>query len=153
MSRCDFTQASLNTVHAVGTDFSKSNFSRPNFMDANLREAKFSDIKGLYFQIPQNCALVGWGKKSGKLVKLLIPSAAKRTACLINRKCRAEYAKVLLIANGTVDKVEVNNEYGKTVYRVGSRVNPHKYCDDFRIDCAPGIHFFITREEAEQWLG
>ena len=25
------------------------------------------------------------------------------------------------------------------------------YSDDIRIDCAPGIHVFITRKEAEEW--
>ena len=37
-------------------------------------------------------------------------------------------------------------------YKVGETVRPEQgFSEDWVIECAPGIHFFITREEAEAW--
>jgi len=33
-------------------------------------------------------------------------------------------------------------------YTVGKTVYPSSYSDDARIECAPGIHFFRTKDEA-----
>jgi hypothetical protein len=35
-------------------------------------------------------------------------------------------------------------------YRQGETVRPDSYSDDIRLECAPGIHFCLTREEAEE---
>jgi hypothetical protein len=40
---------------------------------------------------------------------------------------------------------------GKTAYRAGERVTAHEWCEDYTQECAGGIHFFITRAEAEAW--
>jgi len=36
-------------------------------------------------------------------------------------------------------------------YRVGELVYPDSYDPDIRVECTHGIHFFLTREEAESW--
>ena len=119
---------------------------------ANLEGANLRGAKGLRYQIPQDGSLTVWGKKSGVLVKLQIPAKAKRTACIINRKCRAEYAKCLWTKTGEPVTVDKSAEgFGVCVYTPGEVVRPHEYSDDPRIDCAPGIHFWLTREEAEEW--
>jgi hypothetical protein len=33
-------------------------------------------------------------------------------------------------------------------YTLGQVVSEPKYDDDIRVECAPGIHFFMTKEEA-----
>jgi hypothetical protein len=38
-----------------------------------------------------------------------------------------------------------------TVYRVGETVRPHQFDPDRWHECAGGIHFFITREEAADY--
>jgi len=75
---------------------------------------------------------------------------SKRTACIINRKCRAEYVEVLEVV-GDSDATTVVNEWGATEYREGQVTRPDSYDDDPRVDCTHGIHFFFTREEAEEW--
>ena len=37
------------------------------------------------------------------------------------------------------------------VYRVGETVSVDDFCEDRWDECAPGIHFFITRTEAEKY--
>jgi hypothetical protein len=39
----------------------------------------------------------------------------------------------------------------KTTYCVGEIVRPDSYNGDFREECTNGIHFFITRAEAEAY--
>jgi hypothetical protein len=44
------------------------------------------------------------------------------------------------------------NEHGpRTEYRVGETVRPDKWDDNWMEECSHGIHFFITREEAEDY--
>ena len=100
-----------------------------------------------HFQIPQEGDLIVWKAAPSCVVKLLIPWNARRTACLINRKCRAEFARVLEISTGA--KIATTARGG--VYVVGEEVRPDHYCDDIRLDCTRGIHFFLTRAEAEEW--
>jgi hypothetical protein len=80
-------------------------------------------------------------------VKLRIPEEAKRSHAF-GRKCRAEFVDVLEVFNGDIG---VSQHDGKTEYRVGARVVPDAWSDDWQDACASGIHFFITRQEAEAY--
>jgi hypothetical protein len=88
--------------------------------------------------------LIGWKKLSrGVICKLRIPADAKRVGGLIGRKCRAEFAVVLEGCG--------RSQYGEgTEYRVGETVRPDSYDPNPLEECSHGIHFFITREEAEE---
>ncbi len=111
-----------------------------------------ADLQGAYlpmFQIPQEGELIVYKKACGKVVKLRVPSEAKRTASLIGRKCRAEYVEVLEIEGG-LSSVD-SSRWADTEYKVGEIVYPDKYDPDPRVECTHGIHFFLTREEAEEW--
>ena len=143
-----------------GTGGSRADLSGADLRDAYLRGAylRGADLRGAYlrgadlrgadlphFQIPQHGELRVYKKVDGVIVHLLIPRGARRTASLVGRKCRAEYAKVLAIqGDSPVETRGVKYEIGKTV-------TPDKYDDDIRVECTHGIHFFLTREEAEQW--
>ena len=81
------------------------------------------------------------------IVKLRIPADARRCHAF-GRKCRAEFADVLEVIGA---EVGISQHDGKTEYRVGERVVPDRFDDDWRKECAPGIHFFITRTEAEAY--
>ena len=39
----------------------------------------------------------------------------------------------------------------ETDYIPGQITKPDSYDDDPRIECSHGIHFFLTRKEAEEW--
>ena len=86
--------------------------------------------------------------------KLLIPLNAKRNSSLVGRKCRAEFAIPLEIDNGNFQEVKSHSsKFGgiDTIYKIGEIVKPDKYDPDIRIECSHGIHFFITRKEAEEF--
>jgi hypothetical protein len=81
------------------------------------------------------------------VVKLLIPKEAKRSSAF-GRKCRAEYADVLEVFG---DEVGVSIHDGATVYKVGTQVLADQFDEDWSRECTGGIHFFMTRAEAEAY--
>ena len=103
------------------------------------------------FQVcPEDGAFIGWKKVSdGSVIKILIPETARRTSTLVGRKCRAEFVVVL-------ETPEANRAYtairtSSVVYSQGATVYPDSYNDDIRDVCTNGIHFFMTRLEAEAY--
>lgn len=113
---------------------------------ANLQGADLRGVDLPYFQVcPEEGDFIGWKKVRGNtILKLLIPAAAKRTSSLVGRKCRAEFVVVL-------EGEGVSTHDGKTGYYPGATVYPDKYDDDIRVECTNGIHFFITKREAEEY--
>ena len=108
----------------------------------------------LNFQIvPEEGSFIGFKKITGGcLVKLRIPIKAKRTSTPIGRKCRAEYVQVLEISTPT--EVVISNSRALPngqVWKVGTIIRPDSYDPDPRIECTNGIHFFLTRKEAEEY--
>jgi hypothetical protein len=90
--------------------------------------------------------LVGWKKCIGNvIVKLLIPQKALRSNAT-GRKCRANFVKVLRIFNGTEG---ISQHDGKTLYRKGETVTCDTWNEDRWTECGGGIHFYLTRVEAE----
>lgn len=72
-----------------------------------------------------------------------------------SRKCRCDKAIVLSITN--LDGSETNvTEIASTrdpsfMYKVGATVSVNNFEEDRWKECAPGIHFFITRQEAVEY--
>jgi len=102
----------------------------------------------LALQCPESGSFTAWKRcRDGVIVKLLIPARAKRSSAT-SRKCRAEYVKVLAVYGDTQGTSKYDK---KVVYVKGETVRCDQWEEDRWIDCGGGIHFFITREEAEQY--
>lgn len=92
------------------------------------------------------------------IVKILIPDDAKRSSGF-SRKCRCDKAIVLEIQTVDGDPLNDNiaaySRYDPSFkYIKGKTVVPKKpFCEDRFEECASGIHFFITREEAVRYIG
>ena len=137
--------ANLNGASLEGANLNGANLNGANLMWANLNGANLEGAKLPHFQIcPEEGDFIAWKKVSKGVVKLLIPKEAKRTSSLVGRKCRAEFAVVL-------EGFGVSNHDLKTTYVPGAIVYPDKYDDDIRIECTNGIHFFMTKREAEEY--
>jgi hypothetical protein len=93
--------------------------------------------------------LIGWKKcNDGVIAKLLIPKNSKRSSAF-GRKCRCEFAKVLKLFGG---EFGITNQHGpETKYEKNKIVRCDKWDEDFTKECSGGIHFFITRMEAEEF--
>ena len=66
-----------------------------------------------------------------------------------NGKCRTNVAKVVEISNGAKIAYSQNDE--TFAYKVGETVYPNDFNCEYYKECAEGIHFFRTREEAEKY--
>jgi hypothetical protein len=131
-----------------------ANLSRANLSGADLSRANLSGATGAELTIaktrilPDEGAIIGWKKCRGDvIVKLLIPAEAKRSHAF-GRKCRAERVEVLEVFGA---EFGLSMHDATTVYRKGEVVRPDSFSEDWQDECAPGIHFFITRLEAENY--
>ena len=140
--------ANLCGANLFGANLSGANLCGANLFDASLSGAKSADLAIAQTRILPQGSLIGWKKcANGVLVKLRIPEGAKRSHAF-GRKCRAEWVEVLEVIGG---KVGMSSHDNKTEYRAGATVRPDSWSDDWQTECAPGIHFFTTREEAEAY--
>ena len=134
-------------------DLSGAYLSGANLSGADLSGAYLSGVKNNAYVLAMAkiCAegdIIGWKKcRNNVIVKLLIPSSAKRSNAA-GRKCRAEYADVLEIIGADCG---ISDRDPKTIYTVGKRMIPDSFDDNRFNECSSGIHFFITREEAEAY--
>ena len=153
--------ANLADANLVGANLADANLARANLARANLARANLADayladaylaraknIKLPAFQIPQEGELIVYKKlHNGAVCKLRIPPESRRTASVVGRKCRAEFAEVI---EGEGKSWRTDGDH-VIDYAPGTVVNADKYDDNPLVECAGGIHFFLTREEAEVW--
>jgi hypothetical protein len=167
LSGADLSGATLSWADLSGADLSGANLSWADLSRATLSWANLSwadlswatlDLENPSHQLviaririlPEG-DLIGWKKLSnGLIAKLLIPTKAKRSHAF-GRKCRASQAKVLAIYDGKKQvKTGVSQHDPSFAYRVGRIVKPKEpFSDKWMEECASGIHFYITRIEAE----
>ena len=174
LSDANLRGADLSDANLSGTNLSYANLSYANLSYANLRgadlsdaslrgadlsDASLSDAKNLNCPIacPEEGSFIAFKKaynvihNGGCIIKLEIPNDALRCSAT-SRKCRCSKAKVISITNidGTEASVDVAySGYDREFeYRVGEIVQVDNFGTDRWNECAPGIHFFITRKEA-----
>ena len=154
----DLYYANLRGADLRGADLSGADLRGANLHSADLRSAKntnkitWNAQTAFYpLQCPETGAFIGYKKAAGKIVMLEICADAKRSSAT-SRKCRCSKAKVLSITHldgSDSGLTEVRSNYSKEfVYRVGEIAEVSDFDDDRWNECAAGIHFFITRDEA-----
>ena len=159
LSGADLSGANLSKANLYGASLSEANLSGASLSGASLSKASLSgaDLSGVQnlsdkiiaetMLLPEG-DLVGWKKcRDNVIVKLLIPQRARRSNST-GRKCRAEYVQVLRVYGA---EVGISTHNSKTEYRKGAIVKCDQWNDDRWIECGGGIHFFITRTEAEAY--
>ena len=103
---------------------------------------------------PEQGAFVAYKKGLDNLIiKLLIPSDAKRVSSTMNC-CRCDKAKVLEIKN--FEGTKFFDEAWSTVaenfcYKLGEWVYAENFNEDRWYDSTGGIHFWMTEEEAKAY--
>jgi hypothetical protein len=144
----DLREADLYGADLRGANLRGANLYGADLYGADLRGAKNAELAVAITRILPDGDLVGWKKcQNGVIVKVLVPASAKRSHAF-GRKCRAEYVTVTEVINA---EVGISTHDGLTEYKVGARVTCDEWCEDFTRECAGGIHFFITRIEAESY--
>ena len=145
--RIDLGRAVL-AARKAWADLQGADLRGADLRGAYLRGAKDVEFVIACTRILPEGALIGWKKcRDSRIVKLRIPEDAKRSHAF-GRKCRAEYADVIEVIGA---EVGISQHNGETEYRAGQRVTPDRFDDNWQEECSSGIHFFITRLEAENY--
>ena len=159
LSCANLSRADLSGAYLSGANLSCANLSRADLSGANLSCANLSgaDLSGAvdaeyalaqHSILPETGPIWGWKKcRNNVLVKLVVGDTAKRSHAT-GRKCRAEHVKVLEVIGA---KIGISTYDINTQYRAGQIVLCDKWNEDRWTECGGGIHFFLTRIEAERY--
>lgn len=160
----DLTFARLFNADLFDSDLTGACLDKADLRYARLHKATMpqgfdaSDEAIALSIVPSTGSFTAWKRVKDYLVKLRIPANAKRSNGT-GRKCRASYAKVESIFRvSTGEKMPdslkdvASFDYGPhTPYIVGQIVRPDEWDPCRWNECSHGIHFFMTRHEAENW--
>ena len=160
LSSANLSGANLYGANLRGADLSGAYLRSANLSSANLRGANLDNVKyngrtTMYaLACPEKGAFIGYKKARNYIIELQITEDAKRSSAT-SRKCRCSKAKVLSITNldgSETELKQISSSYRDSfVYKLGETVEEPDFCEDRWNECAPGIHFFITRDEAVRY--
>ena len=153
LSYSDLSNADLCCADLSSSDINGADLRGADLSGADLSGADLSGAKNINCPIscPEKGSFIGFKKANGLIIELEIPSDALRSSAT-TRKCRCSKAKVISITNldGSPSNVtSIPSSWdGNFVYRIGDIVEVADFDTNRWNECAPGIHFFITRQEA-----
>ncbi len=156
LRNADLSGADLRSADLRNADLRNADLSGANLIGADLRGANLigAKIEADHIARVQLCPVGEFTAfkrtAEGVILRLLIQADAKRLGGLVGRKCRASHA-VVVEAIGSAQKTFTSMHNSSFTYVVGEAVRADEFCDDDRIECAGGIHFFITKIEAEEY--
>lgn len=175
----DLRYADLGCANLHGADLGYADLSHANLSDADLSDAdlryadlsyaNLSDANHVQLSIaktsilPDEGDIIGWKKAwtddtmppKSVIVKLLIPADAQRSNAT-GRKCRASKARVLDLQDKQgnsipPDTTAYSGHDTDFTYKKGETIHVEDFDTNRWKECAPGIHFFITRIEAAEY--
>ena len=153
LSGADLRDANLRCANLRCADLTGANLRCADLRDAENISSVLSNASTAFFAIgcPEKGAFTAFKKCNSYIVELEVCADAKRSSAT-SRKCRVSKAKVISITNldGTpTDITVVASGYDRNFkYTVGKIVEEPKFDNNRWKECAPGIHCFITRNEA-----
>ncbi|OSH00651.1 pentapeptide repeat-containing protein [Bifidobacterium adolescentis] len=161
LSDADLSYANLSDADLRGADLSGADLRYADLSHADLSDANHVQLSIAKTSIlPDEGDIIGWKKAitldgAPIIVKLLIPADAQRSNAT-GRKCRASTARVLDLqdkqGNSLPPDTTAYSSYDPDfTYQKGETVHVEDFDTNRWDECAPGIHFFITRIEAVEY--
>ncbi len=136
----------------IRADLYGANLRDANLYGANLSGAKVDPSCIERARLCPTGAFEAYKKtECGSILRLLIPADALRVGGFLGRKCRASKAQVLGGVGENLSTIFQSRHNPKFTYVVGETVEVADFCENPLIECAPGIHFFITELEAREY--
>lgn len=159
LGHADLSHADLSDAYLCGADLRGADLCGVNLRDANHVQLSIAKTSIL----PDEGDIIGWKKAwtddtmppKSVIVKLLIPADAQRSNAT-GRKCRASKARVLDLqdkqGNSLPPDTTAYSGYDTDfTYKKGETIGVEDFDTNRWKECAPGIHFFITRIEAAEY--
>ena len=144
LTGANLTNANLTDAILYGVNLTRANLTGADLTDTILDE-KEQCRKGIVLTEP----IVGYKKSDeGKIITLEIPVGAK-VFSINNNKRRTNKAKVIDMQG----KTKLSSKYDTSFkYRVGDEIEIADFDENYNVECGEGIHFFLTRDEAENYI-
>ena len=150
-------KADLSYKNLSGLDLKNANLYGANLKNTDIIYAKISEDTKIDYPIacPETGSFIGYKKAVCEyIVKLQICEDAKRSSAT-TKKCRCSKALVLAIENmdGSDSGLqEIESHFDPCfIYRVGEIAEVYNFDDNRWNECAPGIHFFMDRQNAVEY--
>ena len=161
LGNANLATADLSWANLSGADLSNANLSRTilshtDLYDANLSNANLRKTKGDLIDFRRGKILtesiVGYKKcRYDIIVTLEIPCGAI-VFSINGYKCRTNKAKVIAINDKKGNDVyRAYSRYQYMTYYVGDIFNITNFDLIYNEECGKGIHFFMSRKEAEEY--
>ena len=152
--RADLVRADLTGAYLRGADLREANLYGADLRGADLTGAR--NVPYLPMACPDEGEYTAYKKVRGNYIVVLhVPSYAKRSSAL-GRKCRCDKADVIRIDNLDGSMANVSTVYSSYdsnfKYTVGETVTVENFDDNRWNECAPGIHHFMNRQEAVNYI-
>ena len=154
LSGADLSGTNLSGAHLTGANLSGADLSGANLSKVlNIDTLSWDSNTTFYpLQCPETGTYTAYKKANNLIVELEIPYDALRSSAT-SRKCRASKARVISITDlagrPAGDRVLSDYAYSpKIEYIVGQTIEIPNFDTNRWRECAPGIHHYITREEA-----
>ena len=164
LTGADLTGVDLTGAHLIDSDLTSAylygaNLTRANLTSANLYGAILmgADLTETILDDKEQCRkgivltepMIGYKKSGeGKIITLEIPIGAK-VFSINNDKRRTNKCKVIDM-QGETELCSIY--YADFKYHVGDEIEIKDFGENYNIECGVGIHFFLTRDEAENYL-
>lgn len=156
--------ANLSDAYLGGANLSDADLRHADLSHADLSDANHVQLSIAKTSIlPDEGDIIGWKKAwtddtmppKSVIVKLLIPADAQRSNAT-GRKCRASKARVLDLQDKQgnslpPDTTAYSGHDTDFTYKKGETIHVEDFDTNRWKECAPGIHFFITRIEAAEY--
>ena len=158
LSYADLTYSNLRRDILTDTDLYGANLTGADLTGTNLidSELEYANLTDTILDEKEQCrkgivlteSMIGYKKSDeGKIITLEIPICAK-VFSINNNKRRTNKVKVIDMQGET----ELSSCYDTNFkYHVGDEIEIYNFDENYNVECGTGIHFFSTREEAENY--
>jgi uncharacterized protein YjbI with pentapeptide repeats len=164
LRRADLAFANLSDANLSGADLSGANLLETDLRRADLTgvdltgaDLAYADLTNTIIDEKEQCrkgvvlteSMIGYKKSNdGKIITLEIPIGAK-VFSINNNKRRTNKVKVIDMQG----KPELSSIYDNVFkYHVGDEIEIEDFDERYNVECGAGVHFFLTREEAEKYV-
>ena len=166
LDNCNFVRC-ISRTKLLNSSFTNCRFAECTFRAYTTRDVTFDNCEYrmspcFYQHCPETGSYIAYKKATGKpcsrldfcIIKLLIPEDAKRSSSLTS-KCRASKAVVLDIFDLCDESKHLDIAYAiydsKFVYHINDTVEVTDFDNNRWEECAPGIHHFLSKQEAIEY--
>ena len=163
LTRADLAGANLARAYLAGANLARAYLAGAYLTDAYLADANLAGANLDLDQVeeataarwrilPDDGPVIGWKMcRSNVVVCLEIPHGARRSNAPGGRKCRADTATVIGVwgPDGEPNDSATSLHDEAFKYRPGETVTVDDFNENPLVECGAGIHFYLTRAEAE----